>query len=352
VKIDTNVLRRGYDLVKAGIATRSPLAMLNMLRITKAPGSFRLMGSDSYQEWTWSAEHEGDEAFDVCVSQHQLAAALGVAGDEVDLRIAQGKLLFSSGRAKVRAAVMDGEAYPVIQTQGEQFVSVSCERPLGQLFESVQFLCNDKSVLTYEQGVSVQVREGALHVCGGGAAAIATNAAPIEGDAPVVASVMPSTVLRRLGRAQVVGLEVSDRLFRLHVEGGLRVLCTKIDIVYPNIGVIFRAPMTRLVSIGRVGLVEAVRAMSAMNRSQQHSYVRIEHSAEESVLRTEHNGEEFRVAIQAEGDDVSVAFNPAVLLPVLEHAVGENVGLQWSEKGTAYQMKEGAWTVAMAPMRV
>jgi DNA polymerase-3 subunit beta len=224
----------------AAAAKKSPLDILTHLRLTATDGTLALASSDHdrFTEAVVSADIAGDGGVCVDASTFKTLIAKYPKGGTITMEAADGQLLVSCGRSRVRMPTLPAESFPTWPDADPQAAFSMSAEDFFRAFKRVRFAASDSPAQYTLQGVVLDYHDGSLHFAATDTHRLAVSgvAAP-EGAENCPQVIIPSeavdAALAVFAEAAVIEVAVSDKVIGFAADG-LRLSSKLIDGKFPD----------------------------------------------------------------------------------------------------------------------
>jgi DNA polymerase-3 subunit beta len=249
----------------------------------------------------------------------------------VSFAAADESLSIASGRSEFSIRLIAGDEFPRMVDLGSDSVSLSSEQLAAALKQVVLAASSDDSrpILT---GVLLAAESGGLRLVATDSFRLAMrDVAGVsvleEGQSVLIPSRALGELNRILGQGDTVELKLGEREASFAV-GDVQLVTRLIEGEFPNYRGLIPESHPNLLTVGRAGLLDALRRVKLLARESTPIRLEITDGSVELVAITQDVGTA-RESVEGsyDGNDLTVAFNPQFLLEGIEVASGDEITL-------------------------
>ncbi|MBV9840276.1 MAG: DNA polymerase III subunit beta [Sphingomonadaceae bacterium] len=362
--IERAALLKGLSHVQSAVERRNTIPVLSNVLIDAADGGLKLMATDLDLQIVDTVAAAIDQPGGTTVSAHTLFDIVRKLpeGAQVQLTVAEGKMLVVAGRARFNLATLPRDDFPII-AEGE--LPVRFELPaatLKQIIDKTRFAISTEETRYYLNGIF-------LHVAGDELKAAATDGhrlARVTLEKPDGADGMPDIIvprkcvgeLRKLLDEVDGSVEVSLSATKIRFGLGSAVLTSKlIDGTFPDYSRVIPTANDKLLRIDARSLMQGVDRVATI-ASEKTRAVKMALDRDRVTLSVT-SPENGTAAEEVPGDypalPLEIGFNARYLLDILGQIESDDVEVHLADAAAPTLIRENDKAAALyvlMPMRV
>lgn len=279
-------------------------------------------------------------SLDVCANAALFKGFCERAGEEVDLRHADGRMTLMSGKVKAVLKTLPGTDFPSAKpVDGVQATIVGVD--LSRMIADVAHASARNDVRYQLNGIAIQSTGDMFHV-------VATNGYTFAGhsvkhDSKAGQCILPIDIAERLPK--IVMADILERGIVFHCEGGT-IWSSVIDAAYPDWQrIIVKFPMKISCNTDEFrAAIDATRPFQLESKGAlKGKIMRIECDGATMRLTGGENGDELTASLDADGDKCDSSFNAKYWQDAMKHDLPDEMTIQFNDKGQ-FCVQHESWT--------
>ena len=328
---DKRELQSRFALVKSSEAKNSPMASLNLLRISVSKDKFELTCGNGEIQVTAKGSCIGNDTFSECVLPTAFGVMLSAAKSDIEITSKDGKLNTVSGRSKFSMPATDGQLYPMLHMDNA-ISNVDISKLLSRVYKAtakndVRFMLN---------GVCLHAKDRILNAIASDGSMMMVNTQESELDDFQV--IIPAKSAELISSIETDGFVVSGQSLKVtSIASGIEIITKLIDAKYVDWQRIL-TKSDKHFTVDKEQIINAVSIISSAGYFDAHLKSG-EDSMSVSTYRT--NDSVIETSIDFEGDDIDVIFDPAKLLLCLSALTSDKIKLGFDSKGQMQSSEDG-----------
>lgn len=346
MKIKTEAFRRAFEFVGRAVSKNTTIDILRCIRFDAADGRFTMAGNNlTMFADSWGECGEG--AMSLCAKAERLGHALTTAGEEIDLKVDKGSLIWKSGKSRYTIGILPAADFPEPKREGPALEALEGAGIVEEIAR-VSFACATRDVRSYTLGVCVEALDGELTATATDGHRLASSVMR-TGLTKSFSLIIPREVIANLP-APAGEIEIFDRRIEFRYANG-RIVSQLIDATMPDWRRVFAVKGSEAMKVDRRALLAAIKASLPFDQVGSVHMVKTD-----AGLRVEgkDQGDEAEQLLEASGTDVDVWFLSSVIEPPLRAVTADEVSLEFAVDGGGKKtgmmfIKEGGLRYVGAP---
>ena len=329
MRISSAILKALLADVKPVITGRSPMPVMNMVRIEAKGGLIRLTGGTPDVQVTAIGEAEGELKACIEPGRLQMAAA---AGSEVDINLKDGKAEIKAGRARYTVAILPMSDY-LLRLPIQGGVTIECD-DLPELIQRVVWCAGEQPARPTLNGVFLSIENGEIHAVATDGISLAAASASLPGVEPI-SVILRAETARMIADGKIANLTVMQNAVFANSDE-LEISSATIAGQYIDWRRTIPNANTHIVA-DRAALREAVSAISSYANETLHRAAVVELTGGQMRLSTtsKMHDEAAEATLDAEGPDHRVAFGARIFSEVIGNVQADTVRIGWDSDNDA-----------------
>lgn len=324
-------LQSRLALVKSSVAKNSPMASLNLLRISVSKDKFELTCGNGEIQVTAKGSCVGNETFSECVSPSTFAVMLSAAKNEIEITAKDGKLNTVSGRSKFAMPCTDGQLYPML-AMNDEINNVDISKLLSRVYKATAK--NDVRIML--NGVCLHAKDHILNAIASDGAMMMVNTREHEIDDFQI--IIPAKSAEFISSIETDGFVVSGQSLKvISITNGIEIITKLIDAKYVD----WQRALTKHDKNFTVDKEQIINAVSIIS-SAGHDNVQLKsNDGYMSVSTYRTNDSVIDTSVDFEGDSIDAIFDPAKLMLCISALTQDKIELGFDSKGQMQATDEG-----------